>query len=469
MKIEVNKNELAGALNALGKLVCRTSPVEAYRSVQIMGKENKLHFRTAGTDESIEFVMDAEMESEFSVIVGFELFRQAVRGCKNKALVFELSDGHFAIDNMQMTLANCEFPKALDVPADGAKSEQLPDSFVELLTTAAPVVNRNDYRKVLHGINLSKDGITATNGKELFNVPLPLSVENLTIPFPLALIATKVQGVSSLNYWTDGVNIFFQITVGNWCWSGKALTGIYPNWKLVVPARQSLIHSVSFTTESAEQLKSWLKNVPDDPPNNGIELYQRNGSLHVRSLKGLENDIAAEFSDAWNDYKLILNRDILTRLLSEGHTKIESQDGHGPFIATGEIGQYVAMPLYYAKTETKEVPKTEAVAAEAKTTEIKPINKKECKPMVVTNNPAVSAPVPVQTIAINNEPAAEINPLEDLTVSVEAFKLKLKTIFEESNMLSRKVKEVIIAQKQKERDFILAKRAIERIRMVSSF
>ena len=87
--------------------------------------------------------------------------------------------------------------------------------------------------------------------------------------------------------------------------------------------------------------------------------------------------------------------------------------------------------------------------------------------MVVTNNPVVSAPV--QTVAINNEPAAEINPLEDLTVSVEAFKLKLKTIFEESNMLSRKVKEVIIAQKQKERDFILAKRAIERIRMVSSF
>ena len=89
--------------------------------------------------------------------------------------------------------------------------------------------------------------------------------------------------------------------------------------------------------------------------------------------------------------------------------------------------------------------------------------------MVVTNNPVVSAPVPVQTAAINNEPAVETNPLEELTASIESFKLKLKTIFEESNALSRKVKEVIIAQKQKERDFILAKRAIERIRMVSSF
>jgi len=34
---------------------------------------------------------------------------------------------------------------------------------------------------------------------------------------------------------------------------------------------------------------------------------------------------------------------------------------------------------------------------------------------------------------------------------------------------SRKVKEVQLAQKQKERDFVLAKRAIERIRMVSGF
>ena len=203
MQIEVNKNELAGALNALGKLVCRTSPIEAYRSVQIIGKENKLHFRTAGSDESIEFVMGAEMEREFSVIVGFELFRQTVRGCKSKVLVFELSDGRFAIDGIQIPLANCEFPKALEVPADSAKSVQLPDTIVELLATAAPMVNRSDYRKVLQGINLSNGGITATNGKELFNAPLEMDVESLTIPFPLALIATKATGVSALNYWTS--------------------------------------------------------------------------------------------------------------------------------------------------------------------------------------------------------------------------------------------------------------------------
>ena len=53
MQIEVSKCELAGALSALGKLVCRTSPVEVYRSLRIEGKGNKLSFQTVGLDEAI--------------------------------------------------------------------------------------------------------------------------------------------------------------------------------------------------------------------------------------------------------------------------------------------------------------------------------------------------------------------------------------------------------------------------------
>ena len=67
--------------------------------------------------------------------------------------------------------------------------------------------------------------------------------------------------------------------------------------------------------------------------------------------------------------------------------------------------------------------------------------------------------------AVATETMQEINPLEELSASIEALRNKLKAMFEESNALSRKLKEVALTQKQKERDFILAKRAIERIRM----
>ena len=75
----------------------------------------------------------------------------------------------------------------------------------------------------------------------------------------------------------------------------------------------------------------------------------------------------------------------------------------------------------------------------------------------------------VQTVAPKQEPETAPNPLDDLSVAIEAFKAKMKSSFDEAAALARKVKEVQIAQKQKERDFIQAKRAIERIRLVSGF
>ena len=72
---------------------------------------------------------------------------------------------------------------------------------------------------------------------------------------------------------------------------------------------------------------------------------------------------------------------------------------------------------------------------------------------------------PVQTTAQNQETEAVQNPLDELNTNVEEFRCKLKLLLDESSVLIRKVKEVALVQKQKERDFIQAKRAIERIRM----
>ena len=75
----------------------------------------------------------------------------------------------------------------------------------------------------------------------------------------------------------------------------------------------------------------------------------------------------------------------------------------------------------------------------------------------------------MQMVAPKQEPETALNPLDDLSVAIEAFKTKMKSSFDEAAALARKVKKVQIAQKQKERDFIQAKRAIERIRLVSGF
>ena len=82
--------------------------------------------------------------------------------------------------------------------------------------------------------------------------------------------------------------------------------------------------------------------------------------------------------------------------------------------------------------------------------------------------PVVAAPAAQPAVTTNNtntEPEVPVNPLDDLAAAVEDFKTRLRAMFDESALLSRKVKEVALVQKQKERDFIQAKRAIEKIRM----
>ena len=123
-------------------------------------------------------------------------------------------------------------------------------------------------------------------------------------------------------------------------------------------------------------------------------------------------------------------------MLLQGYTTFKAHsDGLVPVIASGGAGQYIAMPI---RTISKNP--------------IQP--KQEEKKMEIENN-----------VVEQQNAAPVVNPLDELNTNVEEFRGKLKLLLDESGVLIRKVKEVALIQKQKERDFIQARRAIERIRM----
>lgn len=73
---------------------------------------------------------------------------------------------------------------------------------------------------------------------------------------------------------------------------------------------------------------------------------------------------------------------------------------------------------------------------------------------------------PVQAVVRNLESVPEtVDPMEELNHGLDELRGRLKLLLDETGVLTRKVKEAVFKQKQKERDFILAKRAIERIKM----
>ncbi len=484
MQLKLNKTELAGALAALGKLVCRSSPIPVYRAVQIEATNNALLFRTHNADEEIEFRMDAETEETFKIAVEFDFFRSLVRNSRNKSIKFDFADGVLRLDDVLVVPIEGEWPVTEVPQGDNVATSPLPENFVEVLSAAAPLVDLNEARKVLRGISLSKDGITATNGKELFNFPYPFKLDELTIPFPLALMATKAAGAGEIKAWSNDFFTFFSVKIGKWIWSGKAILGAYPNWKRVMPDGKAMKHRVSFTVERADRLKFFLKSVGDKRPSNEIKLYRdETGFFSMKDGDGHEFGVPAEFDPNWGTFSISIRKEILLHMLNEGHTKIEFIDALCPFVASGGIGQYIAMPMCM-KTQAE----TEQVAAQTEQPAVQPASEsveqetvniptitntttsnQEKSPMIDTNTITHVVSAPVQTSAPNSKTEPKLNPMDELTVSIEAFKAKLKDMLEEAASLSRRSREVSIAQKQKEREYVQTRRTIERIRTASGF
>ena len=418
--MRIEKKTLNDALRVLGKVVCQTSPVELYRSVRFVGDENGIRAMATDGVETVSMAVDAFTDAEIDFCVPFKELKDLVRMERSETI--ELS-GKFI-----------EFP-AFEEPTADAVSAILPVNFGELLAQAAPIVDRAGYRRILHGINLSNAGVTATDGKQLLHLPCVLSLSNdVTIPFPSALLAAKTSEIGILRTW----NNLFLIEIGNFKWYGKLLEGQYPAWRSVIPHAEALNYSITLNEPAA--VIDWLKNIPSQKTTNGVELnVTPDGSIMLVSC--IQNDYqlstAATVSGVTPRAVLTLDREIILRMLLQGYTTFKAHsDGMIPVIASGGDGQYIAMPI---RTISKNPIPTN----------------KENKEMETENTNVVEP----------QNAAPVVNPLDELGTAIEDFKLKIKAMFEESTVLSRKVKEVALIQKQKERDFIQARRAIERIRM----
>ena len=514
MQIPVIKTVLASALTALGKLVSRTSLIKAYQGIEIEGKANMLFFRTRNVIEQIEFRLFADLEDDFpATLVEFEQFRQTVRNCKKKELEIEVDCGEVFIDGVKLAPVKGRFPAREIVSDQDVNVTELPADTLSALALLAPVADKGtDIRKVLGGINISGDGFTATNGKELSNIPLPLGMTgSVTIPFPLVLLATKAFGEAGrLSTWQKDEDTHFELTLGAWTWRGKAFKDNYPNWKRVVPERTEATHYVSFQQDRAEKMQRYLKSIPDDKEhNNGVKLSRLPevpDNLHLESSNGMLFSVLAEFDPTWNDLSFTIRKEFLLRLLDAGHRKIELNDSFGPIVATGGTGQYIAMPLYVKKPQAQTEQKTDESApvqpeaqpaVQVEQAAPQPIPKspesvsdqippqsQETTPQTIPNTttsnkekntmnetPTITHTVsaPVQTSAQNNEPEKELSPLDELIANIEDMKAKSKALFDDSAAMARKVREVALAQRMKEREYQQTRRTIERIRTASGF
>ena len=206
----------------------------------------------------------------------------------------------------------------------------------------------------------------------------------------------------------------------------------------MIPADKMLDYRIEI--HEPEQIITFLKAVPDCPPFHAVELNVVPGGVAVvpNNFPDMELRLEATVIGAQPRAVLALNKYILLRMLQQGYTKFRAHsDGRIPVVAEGGSGRYLAMPIHILP---KHQPEKETSKME---------NIKRIEPTETATETAV-------------EP---VNPMEELNHSIEDLRGKLRTLLDESALLARKVKEAVLQQKQREREFVQAKRAIERIRM----
>ena len=171
--MRVEKKALNDALRVLGKVICQTSPVELYRSIRFVGDENGVLAMATDGVETVSVAVDAFTGNEIDFCVLFKELRDLVRMGRSETI--------------ELTGKFIEFPE-LEEPTAEAVSAILPVNFGELVSQAASVVDRSNYRRLLQWINLSNAGVTATDGEQLLHLPcVLLLVKDVTIPFLSAL------------------------------------------------------------------------------------------------------------------------------------------------------------------------------------------------------------------------------------------------------------------------------------------
>ena len=424
--MKIKKSVLQEALKVLGKVVSQTSPVEVQRSVRFLsvGKQAWLTATDGVESVMIEVAGDAGEMEDFAV--EYKALRELIRSTRG--------------GEVEVTGKRLDWPETEAVP-DDAVTVELPPDFGNLLALAAPVVNLREARLALRGINLSRDGVTVTNGKELLNLPCPLKIpEDMTLPFPLALLTARPEEAGTLHIWRCRNERLFRIVIGGFQWQGKALPGNFPDWKQVIPADKTLDYRIEI--HEPERIITFLKTVPDCPPFHAVELNVVPGGVAVvpNNFSDMELRLEATVIGAQPRAVLALNKYILLRMLQQGYTKFRAHsDGRIPVIAEGGSGRYLAIPIHILPKHQHQ--------PEKETSKMENIKRIE------------------STETAAEETAEPVNPMEELNHSIEELRGKLKTLLDESALLARKVKEAVLQQKQREREFVQAKRAIERIRM----
>jgi len=252
-----------------------------------------------------------------------------------------------------------EFPA---LPQFRGELVPVPDAVRESLHEAFACASTDETRLVLNGayLDVSKKGchcVVGTDGRHLYSsnsFSLPTLKESVIIPSHKFV---QWGEFSKDGEWRlkAGVNaenkelLHLQLTSRRWRFITRAVEGNYPNWRQVVPDMQSAKTTVEI--EEPEKVMQVIARMPDhDPVYHTIGLQVEGDALLLLGKANAQDEqwFSVPIPNAkasGSSVRVNLNRELLSKALEFGLTRLDIIDPLSPLRLSNEGRQMVVMPV----------------------------------------------------------------------------------------------------------------------------
>ena len=475
----ISKHELDRALTGLSKVAPKKPalPILGCAHLQTIDRQT-VKLTATNLDEFLSCrIKVSEAPEGFDTLLPLAEVKSFIKGDKRALLKIEpITAGGVTIsEEISGQTLKRQFPAAetKDFPElrlSAPELFELPDDFINTLSRIAPSVSADDTRSALHGILLSPEGLTATNGRQLCHVPYPLPIkEECVLRLPACLFPANMQGATQLGIARNKDMTCVTLESGSWTWLGKSPSGRYPNWQHIVPKPENIAWKLELDKTGIRQMNELLQRLPNDNIHKLLKL-QINGasfkllpedaklpavSCHINNLTGIPPKVP-----------IIIDRKILLHALALGHNAFEQMDNtFTPLVVTGGLGKLVFMP-WKEQGQPAVTPPQPKQAKENESMKEKTIP--TASPILQEAAKAPAAPVITKTgfkvVPAQNQP----DSYDELLDCVEELRSSIRTINEQAANLVRKIKDSQSTFKRREKDMKAAREAIEKLK-VSGF
>ncbi|MDD3948453.1 MAG: DNA polymerase III subunit beta, partial [Anaerolineaceae bacterium] len=382
MKITVNKTPFFEAIASLAKVATGKSAIQSFNFIKIKADSSKqtMSMTAADFEQIMSFDLPTQVEGNLEVAVsGLQLKNLVKSAKKDGEMTLAVTDGFLEIidderSQGQLPLADDEisFPSP-EAPKD-AETIILPANFSAFVNDASMCVSKDPTRVQVHGVCFSKDGITATDGRELFHVPLPLEGLNfdLSVIYTPALASIK-RPWRSISTWVKEDRRFVIIRGDGFSYFAKVSNGKYPNWRNVIPDEKDLDVSIQFADLQSLQLKEFLQSI-DKRIGEYVELAFEQNQITVTDAANRKLVLHVETKGMQSPGSVSMKAEFLGRMLKLGHnTLLLAPSEQKPMKATGGKGFYIFMgaipdtPKHQSATAPVQEPKPVETENQAQT------------------------------------------------------------------------------------------------------